>query len=62
VSLLRLDACRCLSAPDLAYSYSIINRRFFVFYIQWLIFLLNGNTMKNTMLRKSFKMFEKIAD
>lgn len=24
----------------------------FIFYIQWLIFLLIGNTMKNTMLRK----------
>ena len=31
-------------------------------YFQWFIFLLNGNTMKNTMLRKSFKMLEKIAD
>ena len=34
----------------------------FIFYIQWLIFLLNRNTMKNTMLRKSFKILEKIAD
>jgi hypothetical protein len=29
----------------------------FIFYIQWLIFLLNGNTMKNTMLRNFFKKF-----
>mgnify|MGYP001813088459 len=35
---------------------------FFIFYIQWIIFLLNGNTMKNTMLRKSVKMLDKIAD
>jgi hypothetical protein len=41
-------------------SHSIINKPFFS-YIQWLIFLLNGNTMKNTMLGKSFKMLEKIA-
>ena len=29
----------------------------FIFYIQWLIFLLIGNTMKNTMLRKGLKIF-----
>jgi len=44
------------------YSHSIINKPFFNFYIQRLISLLNGNTMKNTMLRKSFKMLEKVAD
>ncbi|MFU8697654.1 hypothetical protein ACNAUG_26180, partial [Escherichia coli] len=27
------------------------------FYIQWLIFLLIGNTMKNTMLRKGLTIF-----
>lgn len=29
----------------------------FIFYIQWLIFLLIGNTMKNTMLRKGLTIF-----
>ena len=29
-----------------------------LFLFLWLIFLLNDNTMKNTMLRKSFKMLE----
>ena len=29
----------------------------FIFYIQWLIFLLIGNTMKNTILRKGLKIF-----
>lgn len=24
---------------------------FFIFYFQWVIFLINGDTMKNTMLR-----------
>ncbi|MDI7245720.1 phenol hydroxylase [Providencia stuartii] len=33
----------------------------FIFYIQWLIFLLIGNTMKNTMLRKGLTIFWKIA-
>ncbi|EFL9970492.1 TPA: hypothetical protein IFB81_004970 [Escherichia coli] len=28
----------------------------FIFYIQWLIFLLIGNTMKNTMLRKGLTL------
>ncbi len=42
--------------PDLAYSHSIVNKPFFIFYFQWLIFLLIGNTMKDTMLRKSFKI------
>jgi len=37
-------------------------RAIFISYIQWLIFLQIGNTMKNTMLRNSFKMLEKIAD
>ncbi|HBD3808917.1 hypothetical protein AB7146_22700 [Providencia rettgeri] len=29
----------------------------FIFYIQWLIFLLIGNIMKNTMLRKGLTIF-----
>ncbi|MBJ3871707.1 replication protein C, partial [Salmonella enterica subsp. enterica serovar Kentucky] len=29
----------------------------FIFYIQWLIFLLIRNTMKNTMLRKGLTIF-----
>ena len=29
----------------------------FIFYIQWLIFLINGDTMKNTILRDSFEKF-----
>ena len=29
----------------------------FIFYIQWFIFLLIGNTMKNTMLRKGLTIF-----
>tara|TARA_R110002096_G_scaffold29388_6_gene88424 strand:+ start:2380 stop:2637 length:258 start_codon:yes stop_codon:yes gene_type:complete len=29
----------------------------FIFYFQWLILLLIGNTMKNTMLRNFFKKF-----
>jgi hypothetical protein len=29
----------------------------FIFYIQWLIFLLIGNTMKNTILRKGLTIF-----
>ena len=33
-----------------SHSHSIINKPF-VFDIQWLIFLPNGNTMKNTMFR-----------
>jgi hypothetical protein len=45
-----------------AHSHSIVNKPFFSFNIQWLIFLLIGNTMKNTMLSKSFKMLKKTAD
>ena len=33
------------------HSHSIINNPFFRLYFQWVIFLLNDNTMKNTMLR-----------
>jgi len=34
---------------------------FFLSYYQRLIFLIIGNTMKNTMHRKSFRLLEKIA-
>lgn len=44
------------------HSHSIVNKQFLSFYIQWLIFLINTNTMKNTMLKKSFKILKKIAD
>jgi len=50
---------QCVKIPG--HSHSIINKPFFIFYFQWLIFVLNGNAMKNTMLRKSFKLLERIA-
>ncbi|TVO71215.1 MAG: hypothetical protein FHK78_17200 [Sedimenticola selenatireducens] len=49
-------------SADSAYRYRPLpldcKRAIFISYIQWLIFLLIGNTMKNTMLRKCFKMLE----
>ena len=44
------------------HSHSIINEPFLQFNINGLIVGVGSNTMKNTMLRKSFKMLEKIAD
>ena len=44
------------------HSHSIVNEPFLLFNINGLIVVLCGNTMKNTMLRKSFKMLGKIAD
>jgi len=44
------------------HSHSIVNKQYFLFNINWLIIGACGNTMKNTMLRKPFKMLGKIAD
>jgi hypothetical protein len=60
--LLPAVASQCQTLPVSAdHSHSIVNEPFLSLTIQWLIFLQIGNTMKNTMLRKSFKMLEKIA-
>ncbi len=40
-----------------SYSPFYCKQDIFIFYIQWLIFLLIGNTMKNTMLRKGLTIF-----
>jgi hypothetical protein len=56
------DTCGCLPVPDVESLPPDCKQTIFVFYIQWLIFLLNRNIMKNTLFRKSFKMLEKIAD
>lgn len=40
-----------------SYSPLYCKQDIFIFYIQWLIFLLIGNTMKNTMLRKGLTIF-----
>ena len=49
---------QCVINPS--HSHSIINKPFIFFYIQWLIFLLNSNTRKNTMLRKPSKCSKKL--
>lgn len=47
-----------LALPLLAESLPLYCKQdIFIFYIQWLIFLLIGNTMKNTMLRKGLTIF-----
>ena len=45
-------ALSCLAMPDARSLPLYCKQDIFIFYIQWLIFLLIGNTMKNTMLRK----------
>jgi hypothetical protein len=42
------------------YSHSIVNDPFFRFKVNGLFIVVYGNTMQNTMLRKSFKMLEKL--
>ncbi|HID4398097.1 TPA: hypothetical protein ACXE3F_005585, partial [Klebsiella pneumoniae] len=55
--LAAFHAIRCLAVPD-AESFPLYCKQdIFIFYIQWLIFLLIGNTMKNTMLRKGLTIF-----
>ena len=44
------------------HSHSIVNETFVLFHINNLFFCSKENAMKNTMLRKSFKMLKKIAD
>ena len=45
----------CQTLPASAgHSHSVVNEPFISIDFQWLIFLLIDNTMKNTMLRKSF--------
>jgi hypothetical protein len=46
----------------MGYSHSIVNEPFLHFNINGLVVGVCGNTMKNTMLRKSFKKLGKIAD
>ena len=52
---------KCLLLPDIACRCRLLplycKQDIFIFYIQWLIFLLIGNTMKNTMLRKGLTIF-----
>jgi len=50
-------AFRCLAVPDAGSFPLYCKQDIFIFYIQWLIFLLIGNTMKNTMLRKGLTIF-----
>jgi len=59
--LIPADASQCQTLPASAgHSHSIVNKPFFSFYFQQLIFQLIDNTMKNTMPRKSFKMLGKL--
>jgi hypothetical protein len=56
-------ASQCQSLPaSTDHSHSIVNKPFFQFNINGLVVGAGSNTMKNTMLRKSFKMLEKFAD
>jgi hypothetical protein len=53
---------KCLPLPASAgHSLSIINKLFFILYIQWHIFLANANTMKYTMLKISSKVDVAVA-
>ena len=54
-SFCAFGSCSCLRVPVLLPL--DCKRAIFTVYIQWLIFLLIGNTMKNTMLRNFFKKF-----
>ena len=47
----------CYQLPDAESLPLYCKQDIFIFYIQWLIFLLIGNTMKNTMLRKGLTIF-----
>lgn len=51
MSYMLLDACRCLPVLDVESFPLDYQQAFFFYYIQWLIFLLIGNTMENTMLK-----------
>ncbi len=54
-------ASQCQSLPaSTAHYHSIVSKQFLYFISNDYFFLLNGNTMKNTMRRKSFKMLENI--
>ena len=55
--LASFDAIRRLAVPDAGSLPLYCKQDIFIFYIQWLIFLLIGNTMKNTMLRKGLTIF-----
>jgi hypothetical protein len=63
-SLYRDDnASQCQTLPaNAGHSHSIINGPFLQFNINGLLVGAGSNTMKNTMLKKSFKMHEKIAN
>jgi hypothetical protein len=45
-----------------SHSHSIVNKPFLRFYINGLLVGVRGNTMKNTMRKKSCHMLEKVTD
>jgi len=56
-------ASQCQTLPAIAgHSHSIVNGHFLPLNINDLLVGVSGNTMKNTMLRKSFQMLYKIAN
>ncbi|WP_200872364.1 hypothetical protein [Bordetella bronchiseptica] len=53
-----IDGIKCgINESDARLTPLYCKQDIFIFYIQWLIFLLIGNTMKNTMLRKGLTIF-----